>query len=113
MATASSNTKTANQTDAAADSLRDVNEQVLDFGRKASASVLDAYETTLKTFADYQDKLAESSQVEWVSNLAHAQAELTRGVAKVYASTARPHQVAPLCSRHRRAASGRPVVVSG
>ena len=43
MATATSNTKTANQTNAAADSLRDVNEQVLDFGRKASASVLDAY----------------------------------------------------------------------
>ena len=89
MATATSNTKTANQTNAAADSLRDVNEQVLDFGRKASASVLDAYESTLKTFADYQDKVADTSQVEWVSNLAHAQAELTRGVAKVYASTAR------------------------
>ena len=89
MATASSNTKTANQTDAAAESLRDVNEQILDFGRKTSATVLDAYESTLKSFADYQDKVAETSQVEWISGLAHAQAELTRGVAKVYASTAR------------------------
>jgi hypothetical protein len=89
MATASSNTKTANQTDAAAESLRDVNEQILDFGRKTSATVLDAYESTLKSFADYQDKVAETSQVEWISSLAHAQAELTRGVAKVYASTAR------------------------
>jgi hypothetical protein len=88
MATATS-TKTANQADAAANSFRDVNEQILDFGRKTSATVLDAYESTLKTVADYQDKLAETSQVEWVSNLAHAQAELTRGVAKVYASTAR------------------------
>jgi hypothetical protein len=86
MATA---TKTASQADAAAESLRDVNEQILDFGRKTSATLLDAYETTLKTVADYQDKVAETSQVEWVSNLAHAQAELTRGVAKVYASTAR------------------------
>ena len=89
MATATSNTKTANQTDAAAESLRDVNEQVLDFGRKTGATILDAYESTLKTFADYQDKVAETSQIEWVSNIAHAQAELTRGVAKVYASTAR------------------------
>ena len=89
MATATSSTKTANQADAAADSLRDVNEQILDFGRKTSATVLDAYESTLKSFADYQDKVAETSQVEWVSSLAHAQAELTRGVAKVYASTAR------------------------
>jgi hypothetical protein len=86
MATA---TKTASQADAAAESLRDVNEQILDFSRKTSATLLDAYETTLKTVADYQDKVAETSQVEWVSNLAHAQAELTRGVAKVYASTAR------------------------
>ena len=30
-----------------------------------------------------------SGPVEWVSSIAHAQAELTRGVAKVYASTAR------------------------
>ena len=89
MATATSNTKTANQTNAAADSLRDVNEQVLDFGRKAGTGFLEAYEQNLQTFADYQDKVADSSQVEWISNLAHAQAELTRGVAKVYASTAR------------------------
>ena len=86
MATA---TKTANQADAATKSLRDVNEQVIDFGRKTTATFLDAYETTLTSVADYQDKVAETSQVEWVSNLAHAQAELTRGVAKVYASTAR------------------------
>ena len=86
MATA---TKTANQADAAAESLRDVNEQFLDFGRKTSATILDAYETTFRSVADYQDKVADTSQVEWVSNLAHAQAELTRGVAKVYASTAR------------------------
>jgi len=86
MATA---TKTANQADAATESLRDVNEQIIDFGRKTTATVLDAYESTLKSFADYQDKVAETSQVEWVSSLAHAQAELTRGVAKVYASTAR------------------------
>jgi hypothetical protein len=86
MATA---TKTANQADAATESLRDVNEQIIDFGRKTTATVLDAYETTLNSVADYQDKVAETSQVEWLSNLAHAQADLTRGVAKVYASTAR------------------------
>ena len=89
MATATSNTKTANQTDAAADSLRDVNEQVLDFGRKASASVLDAYESTLKTFADYQDKVGDSSQVDWLATVAHAQANFTREVSNAYATSAR------------------------
>jgi hypothetical protein len=86
MATA---TKTANQADAATESLRDVNEQILDFGRKTTATVFDAYEATLNSVAEYQDKVAETSPVEWISNLAHAQADLTRGVAKVYASTAR------------------------
>ena len=89
MATATSNTKTANQTDAAADSLRDVNEQVLDFGRKASASVLDAYESTLKTFADYQDKVADQTKVDWIAGLARAQANFTREISRVYTSTAR------------------------
>ena len=82
-------TKSANEAEATADRIRDLNEQVLEFGRNAGASFLDAYEKNVKTFADYQDKVAETSQVEWISNLAHAQAELTRGVAKVYASTAR------------------------
>jgi hypothetical protein len=86
---AATQTKTANATDAAADSLRDANEQILDFSRKTSASILDAYESTLNSVADFQDKVADSSQVEWVGNIVHAQAELTRGVAKVYASTAR------------------------
>ena len=89
MATATSNTKTANQTDAAADSLRDVNEQVLDFGRKASASVLDAYESTLKTFADYQDKVGDTSRVDWLATVAHAQAKFTREVSEAYATSAR------------------------
>ena len=88
---ATANTKTASQADAAAESLRDVNEQILDFGRKTTATALDAYESTLKSVAEYQDKVAETSQIAWVSDLARAQAELTRGVAKV--------------SRRRRAAS--------
>jgi hypothetical protein len=86
---AATQTKTANSTSAAGDSLRDVNEQILDFSRKTGASILDAYESTLNSVADYQDKVADSSQIEWVGSIAHAQAELTRGVAKVYASTAR------------------------
>ena len=82
-------TKSTTEAEATANRIRDLNEQVLEVGRNAGVSFLDVYEKSVKTFADYQDKVADSSQVEWVSNLAHAQAELTRGVAKVYASTAR------------------------
>ena len=82
-------TKSANEAEAAADRIRELNEQVLEFGRDAGVSFLDAYEKTLKTFADYQDKVGDTSQVEWVATVAHAQAKFTREVSKAYTTSAR------------------------
>ncbi len=87
--TAQPNTGGARDTEAAAERIRELNEQILEFGRKAGVTFLDAYETTLKTFADYQDKVADQSQVEWLANVARAQANFTREVTRVYTSTAR------------------------
>ena len=81
--------QTARETEQAAERIRELNEQVLDFGRKAGLNFLEAYESTLRTFADYQDRVADSSQVEWVSSIARAQANFTREVTNAYASTAR------------------------
>ena len=83
------NTGGARDTEAAAERIRELNEQILEFGRKAGVTFLDAYETTLKTFADYQDKIADQSQVEWLANVARAQANFTREVTRVYTSSAR------------------------
>jgi len=82
-------TKTANEAEATAERLRDLNEQLLELGRKAGVSLLDAYESTAKTVADYQDKLADQAQVEWIASAARAQANLTREVSKVYANIGR------------------------
>jgi hypothetical protein len=82
-------TKSSNQVEDTVERIRDLNERILEFGRTAGASYLDAYETTLKTFADYQDKVADASQVEWIASIARAQADFTREVARVYTSTAR------------------------
>ncbi len=79
----------AQDTEAAAERIRELNEQVLEFGRKAGLNFLEAYESTLQTFADYQDRVADSSQVEWVSSIARAQANFTREVTRVYTATAR------------------------
>jgi hypothetical protein len=81
--------KTSKDIDAAAERIRELNEQILDFGRKAGVQFLDAYESTLKTFADYQDKVADQSQIEWVASIARAQADFTREVTRVYTSSAR------------------------
>lgn len=71
------------------DRIRDLNEQVLDLGRKASVSLLEAQEATLNTVAEYQDKVAEQTKVDWIASLARAQADFTREFTGLYTSTAR------------------------
>jgi hypothetical protein len=81
------NAKTATQ--ATTEQLRGLNERLLDAGKKAGGVYLDAYEKAMKSIADYQPKLAESTGVEWVSTIADAQARFTRDLAGLYASTGR------------------------
>ena len=75
--------------EATAERIRQLNEEILAFGKQAGASFLDAYETTLKSFAEYQDKVADASQVDWVASVARAQANFTREITDLYASAAR------------------------
>ncbi len=71
------------------DRVQQLTEQVLEAGRRAGLSYLDAYDATARTVADYQERLAGASQVEWVASAVRAQANLTREVSRVYTSTAR------------------------
>jgi hypothetical protein len=59
-------------------SIRDHNEQIMDAGRRTRLELLEAYEQALSAFADSQEKLADSSEVEWLSRLLRAQATFTR-----------------------------------
>lgn len=77
------------ETEAAAERIRELNEQVLDFGKKAGLQFLEAYETNMKTFADYQDKVADAAHVEWIATAARAQANFTREITRVYGATTR------------------------
>lgn len=78
--------KTPEQT---AERITEINEQVVDFGRKAGLGYVDVFDSSWKTVADYQDKVAESTQIDWVADAARAQANFTREVTKLYTSTAR------------------------
>ena len=62
---------------------------MLDFGRKAGLGAVEAYEATWTTVADYQDKVADSTKVDWIADAARAQANFTREVTRLYHSTAR------------------------
>ncbi len=77
------------ETEQASERIRELNEQVLDLGRKAGVGFLGAYEQNLQTFADYQDKVADQTKIDWVANVARAQANFTREITRVYTSTAR------------------------
>jgi hypothetical protein len=60
--------------------MRERNEQFLAAGRRTGLEFAEALEQTLSAVADAQEKLAETSEVEWLSRLLHAQATFTRSM---------------------------------
>jgi hypothetical protein len=84
MATA---TKTANE--ATTERIRDLNERIIDASRKAGGAYLDAYEKTLESVADYQERGAKQSDVDWISTILDAQSRYTRELTKLYVNTGR------------------------
>jgi hypothetical protein len=82
-------TQAETHTEQATQRIRDLNEQVLDLGRKAGTGFLEAYEKNLQTIADYQDKVADQTKVDWIAGIARAQANFTREISRVSTSTAR------------------------
>jgi hypothetical protein len=80
---------TKNATEATTERIRDLNERILDAGKKAGGAYLDACEKALESIADYQEKVAKQSDVEWVSTIVDAQARFTRDLTQLYVSTGR------------------------
>jgi hypothetical protein len=88
--TANGNKRAADRTvDDAAERIRDLNERILQSSRKAGNTYVDIYEKTLNSIADYQEKIGEQSQVDWVTTMANAQADFTRQLTNAYTSAAR------------------------
>jgi hypothetical protein len=87
---ANSNTRAAqDNADAAADRIRDLNERILESSKKAGNVYVDMYEKTLHSIADYQEKVGQQSQVDWVETMANAQADFTRQLTKAFTSASR------------------------
>ncbi len=66
--------------EAVAQRLRKLNERIIEAGRDAGETTLSSYEKALKTIASTLEKGPGSSDVEWVANLATAQAKFIRDV---------------------------------
>jgi hypothetical protein len=66
-----------------------LSEKVVADGKKAGSVLLDSYEKTVVALADSYVKAAQSTKVDWISNVATAQADFAREAAKSYTSAAR------------------------
>jgi hypothetical protein len=80
---------TKDTTEATSERIRDLNERILDAGKKAGGAYLDAYEKALESIVDYQEKVAKQTDVEWISTIVDAQARFTRELTKLYVSSGR------------------------
>jgi hypothetical protein len=58
--------------------LRKLNERIISAGREAGETTLTNYEKALKTIASTIERGPGSSDIEWVANLASAQAKFIR-----------------------------------
>lgn len=82
-------TQTERTPDQIAESIREANERILAYGRKAGSEFLEAYERTLLTYADYQDRIADGSTNEWLTQAMRTQANLTRDITGAFADAGR------------------------
>ena len=75
--------------DNAGERIRGLNERVLTAAKEAGTTSLDTYEQTLNSVLDFSQKAADSTQVEWISALAKAQASYITEVTNAYTKAAR------------------------
>jgi hypothetical protein len=69
--------------------VRRLNERIIEAGREAGETTLTSYEKALKTIAGAIQRGPGSSDVEWISNLATAQAKFIRDMTESWTAAAR------------------------
>jgi hypothetical protein len=69
--------------------IRRLNERIIEAGRDAGEQTLSSYEKALKAIASGIERGPGSSDIEWISNLASAQAKFIRDVTKSITSAGR------------------------
>jgi hypothetical protein len=86
---ATAKAKAAEPVEAAEQRIRELNERIIDAGKRAGRGTLDIYESTLKAVSDSLERGPGSSDIEWVSSIATAQANFLRDLTKAWTSAAR------------------------
>jgi hypothetical protein len=74
---------------AVAGRIRELNERILGQIRTAGTGLLDGYEKTLRDIADFEQKAAGATQLEWVQAVATSHARFLADLGSTYADAAR------------------------
>lgn len=82
-------TKSNGAVDDVTEKLVEYNEKALESGKKLTSTYIDSYEKAALGVAEFQEKVAAATTVEWVATAASAQAGLTRELTRAYTSVAR------------------------
>jgi hypothetical protein len=77
------------QFDDAVKRIRELNERVIEAAKQSGRVSLDAYERSLKDLLDFEKKVANATQLDWVNALASAHAKFISDVSQAYTQAAR------------------------
>jgi hypothetical protein len=86
---ASAKTPGADEVERMVKQIQELNEQLLAKGKELGLGFLDAYEQTLRALLDLETKATGSTGVDWIADVARAQADFVRKVTDSYISATR------------------------
>jgi hypothetical protein len=89
MATTQKQTTTQPTFETAFEQVKEINEQLLDAGRKAGIQYLDSYEKAVDRAFELELKLAGITRQEWLKTLIDAQVDISRELTEAYTKAAR------------------------
>ena len=69
--------------------IRDLNERLIESSKSAGVVALDAYEETLQSLADFEQKVAKASQLDWVTAVAATHAKFISDLSTSYTTAVR------------------------
>lgn len=75
--------------EAVAERIRQLNEKMIEATKQGGKLSLDAYERTLSSLVDFEQKTADASQLDFVSALASAHATFMTDVSSAFTNAAR------------------------
>jgi hypothetical protein len=76
-------------TEQAIQRIRELNERFIESAKAAGNVTLEAYEKSLQSLVDFEEKAAGATQLDWVSGIASAHAKFIQDVSNAYVSAAR------------------------